>query len=1102
MADGAAASPPMIVEAATTAHRRRNPMSSSRLVVAAPIGPLGGESLGAAEFVRARVHRACDDPPVSELIQERAGEAAPPPPIAPGGALTFLFTDVEGSTRLWEQYPREMQGSLERHDVLLRSAIADADGDVVKTTGDGLMAVFGTPLGAVSAAIAAQRTLAAEPWPATCPIRVRMGIHTGEAEARGGDYFGPAVNRTARIMAAGHGGQILLSGATAGLVEPRLPADVSLRDLGEHRLKDLGRPERLLQLAGAHLPSDFPPLATLDRRPNNLPTQASAFVGREGVLADLRGRLDDDAMRLVTLTGPGGTGKTRLALRAAADQIDRFPDGVFFVDLISATDADGMLALVAAAVGLAETTERSPLNELRRHLRTQAVLLVLDNFEQVTVAAPALLELLADCPRLKLLVTSRQALRVRGENVVSVPPLSLPAAAAATADELSQFEAIQLFVERARAVRSDFRLTDDNASAVAEICRRLDGLPLAIELATARMNLFSPEALRDRLGSRLKLLGGGARDLPERQQTLRATIEWSYQLLDPAEQRLLELLSIFAGSSVEGVEAVAEGLDAASGVSLDAIDGLGSLLDKSLVRQAEPSAATDAPRIVMLETIREYAAEQLAAHAEFAAAVRDRHASYFADFAVEASPSIGDSEAAGAIEAVALEADNLRIAWRHWVGEGDLGRLTQLKGALWPLYDRRGWYHATVEVIRDMLGVLIALPDRPDHWQEELTLRTSLARALTLLRGYTGEVEDEYTDALALLRDHPDVPLLFPVLRSLASFHGFRGEIDKGLEYGQQILALAEAEGVPSMRVDGLSILGGDSGFRGELETGLGHLDEAIRIFESADYRPRRFRLGLDVRISALTTSGFFLWLLGRPDSAVTRADRAIALATELDHQYSLAYALFHNGFLHHWRREPEIVKARAEAAIRLADASDLPIWRALGTCLLGAATSSLGRPTEGLRQIADGLDQYQDLRTPPVFWPFLRFTQAGAHVEAGSPEPGLKLIDEAIAMGGPTNPIAPLFHVVRGDLSMVGQVPDVDAARDSYERAFALAGSLGSPSPQLRAALRLCRIASAAERPARLATLSEILEAFPEGRTAPDLVEAAGLLSSSGGSR
>jgi predicted ATPase/class 3 adenylate cyclase len=1012
--------------------------------------------------------------------------------------LTFLFTDVEGSTRLWEQHPREMQGALGRHDVLLRSAIAEARGNVVKTMGDGLMAVFGAPVAAVSAAIAAQHALLEESWPAGCAIRVRMGIHTGEAEARGGDFFGPAVNRAARIMAAGHGGQILLSGASVGLLDGGLPVTATLRDLGEHRLKDLGRAEHLFQVTGRDLPSEFPPLATLDRRPNNLPTQASAFVGRDAVLHDLRERLDDGGVRLVTLTGPGGTGKTRLALRAAADQIDRFTDGVFFVDLITATDADAVLALVAAAVGLADTTERSPLNELRRHFRSQRVLLVLDNFEQVTVAGPVLLELLADCPSVKLLVTSRQALRIRGENVVSVPPLSLPAAAAhaTTAVELSQFEAIQLFVERARGVRSDFRLTDDNASAVAEICRRLDGLPLAIELATARMNLFSPEALRDRLGSRLKLLGGGARDLPARQQTLRATIEWSYQLLEPAEQRLFELLSVFAGCSVEAVEAVATGLDEAAGLELDPLDGLSSLLDKSLVRQADTTSTDPAARIVMLETIREYAAGQLAARAEFAAAAREHHARYFVDYATSVATEAADLGASAANDPVALESDNLRMAWRHCVAEGDFARLKPLKGVLWPLYDRRGWYHSTVEVIRDMLGVLVALPDRAEHWQEELTLRTTLARALTLLRGYTGEAEDAYVEALALLEDHPDVPLLFPVLRSLASFHGFRGEMDKAIEYANQILELAEAEGDPSLRVDGYFLLGSDLGFSGHLEQGLGHLDEAIRAFERGTFRPRRFRLGLDVRVSCLTTSGFFLWLLGHPDQAVERVDRAVALATELDHPYSLAYGLFHSGFLHLWRREPELVAARASAAMRVADVSELPIWQALATCLLGAATSALGRPTDGLRQIADGLDQYQDLRTPPVFWPFVRFIQGGAHVDAGLAGPGLPLIDEAIDLGGPTNPTAPLFHIVRGDLSMLGPNPDVAEATACYERAYAMAEGLGARTPQLRAAARLVRVATAEARGARVERLRAVDATFTEGRAAPDLLEAAELLA------
>jgi len=1034
-----------------------------------------------------------------ESITDRTERAADPPAATLGDApLTFLFTDVEGSTRLWEQNPQAMRSALARHDVILRSAITDSNGVVVKSTGDGLMAVFAVPLDAVNAGVATQRALLDERWPEMCQIRVRMGIHTGEAESRGGDFFGPAVNRTARIMAAGHGGQVLLSESTATLVRADLADRATLRDLGEHRLKDLGRAQRVFQLAHPALPAEFPPLSTLDLRPNNLPTQTSAFVGREAELRAIRERLDDGDVRLVTLTGPGGTGKTRLAIRAAADQIDRFTDGVFLVDLVTATDGDAVLALIATAVGLADTAERSPLDELRRQLRSQQVLLVLDNFEQVTVAAPVLVDLLADCPGLKFLVTSRQALRVRGENLVSVPPLTLPAATdrATSAAELNQFEAIQLFVERARAVRSDFRLTDDNAAAVAEICRRLDGLPLAIELATARMNLFSPEALRDRLGSRLKVLGSGPRDLPERQQTLRATIEWSYQLLGPAEQRLFELLSVFAGSSVEAVEAVAAGLDEAAGVELDALDGLGSLVDKSLIRQVDTTDADRMPRVVMLETIKAFAGDRLDARPEFAAAARDHHARYFAQVALDASNSVGAADGEMSADRLALEIDNLRIAWRHAVTQQDLPLLNQLRDALWHVFETRGWYHATIELINDLLAVLATTLASTDRWREELTLRTSLARALTLLRGYGGEAEDAYAEALAMFEGQREVPQLFPVLRSLASFHGFRAEFEKSIGYANQILELADVQDDASMRVDGEFLLGSNTGFTGQLEAGLQHLDQAIRTFERSGYRPRRLRLGIDVRISCLTTSAFFVWLLGRPDRAVERADRAVAIATELDHPFSLAYGLFHSGFLHLWRGEPETVRERASAALRVAEASDLPVWRALGTCLLGAATSALGRPAEGLAQIADGLDQYQGLRTPPVFWPFIRFIQGAAYANAGTPEPGFALIDEAIQLGGPTNVTAPLFHVVRGDLSLLGPAADPSAAAASYELAYAMAERFTAPMPQLRAAVRLCRMAIEPERTDRLKTLRAVRATLTEGFGAPDLVEADALLN------
>ena len=458
---------------------------------------------------------------------------------APSGGLAFLFTDIEGSTRLWERQPDAMKEALARHDAILRTAIEASAGSVVKTTGDGMMAVFPTAEDGVLASVTAQRDLAAEAWTETGPLRVRMALHAGEAERRGDDFFGPTINRTARIMSSGHGGQVLLSSAAAALAAGRLPHGASLRDLGEYRLKDLGRPERVFQLVHPDLQATFPPLTTLDQGAAGLPIRAAPFVGRRAELADVDRRLEDPAIRLLTLTGPGGTGKTSLGIRAASDQASRFRDGVAFVDLSAARDTDAVLIALGRALGVGETLDRPLRDELIERLRGSQMLLVLDNFEQVTAAAGVTTELLDGCSEIKLLVTSREPLHVRAEHVYPVPPLGLPPAGRAkvTAAQLSPYESVELFVDRARAVRPDFELDDDNAGAIAEICRRLDGLPLAIELAAARLRLFSPEALLDRLGRRLELLRSATRELPERQQTLRATIEWSYQLLEPGEQR-------------------------------------------------------------------------------------------------------------------------------------------------------------------------------------------------------------------------------------------------------------------------------------------------------------------------------------------------------------------------------------------------------------------------------------------------------------------------------------------------------------------------------------------------------------------------------------
>ena len=922
-----------------------------------------------------------------------------------------------------------------------------------------------------------------------------MALHVGEAARRNGDFFGPTLNRTARIMSAGHGGQVLLSAAAAALVVDELPKGSTLRDLGEHRLKDLGHAERVFQLVHPSLPVDFPPLVTPSRRTGDLPDQPSTFVGRIAELTEVAARLGDESVRLVTLTGPGGIGKTRLAIRAAADQIDLFENGVVFVDLSAIRDSESVLAAIARSIGLTDTPDEPLLGALTRHLREQRVLLVLDNFEQVSAAAPTMAQLVQECPRLKLLVTSREALHVRGEHLFPVPPLSLPRGARgpASVEQLAACEAIQLFIARARAVRPDFQLTDENAGALSEICVRLDGLPLAIELATARINLFSPAALRDRLGSRLQLLRSGARDLPARQQTLHNTIEWSYQLLEPTEQRLFELLSVFSGITLQAVEAVAGSTDGVGGARIDPLDGLASLVDKSLIRQGETRDGE--PRLTMLETIREYAAERLHHLPDFEAAIQRAHATYFAEFAQRQWEQLTGDRRDTALAALASEADNLRLAWRYWVDQGDLNQLNKLVDSLWVLYDTQGSYQATIELTTELLAVLSSTSSTPERVIQEITLRTSLARALMAIHGYTQEVEHAYARALELFEGERELPQLFPVLRGLASFYNYRAEFDKGAEVGREILRLADVQADSSMRVDGHLVLGASLALQHDLHGGLEHLEQAVATFESQGQRTRRFRLGNNPGVAALTTSALTLWMLGFPDRALERATRAVTLATELGHPFTLAYALFHASFLHLWRREPEPMRDRAVGVLDVSDEHDLPIWRALGACLLGAAKTELGRPEEGLAEISDGIALYQGLRTPPVFWPLILFVRAGACARAERPAEGLGLIEEAIEIAGATAGLTllPEISSLKGRLLLLLPEADETGAERSYQRAFEGAGEIDARMMQLRAAIGLCT--PQLKRDGAQDQLRAVYATFTEGFTTPDLIQAQEVL-------
>jgi predicted ATPase/class 3 adenylate cyclase len=538
------------------------------------------------------------------------------PSTLPTGTVTFLFSDIEGSTRLLKRLGTDYARVLGEHQALLRVAWADHSGVEIDTAGDGFFVAFPTAPAAVAAAAQATRALAEHAWPAGGALRVRIGLHTGTPVLSGGRYVGLDVHRAVRIANAGHGGQVLLSQTTADLVAHDLPAAVTLRDAGAHRLKDLQNAERLYQLALAGLPGDFPPLRSLDTHPNNLPIEPTPLLGRDEIVAAVVALLRRDDVRLVTLTGPGGIGKTRIANHIAAELVERFSDGVWLVRLSRLSDPTRVVPTVAQTLDVPEVADRTIAESVRDHLAARHLLLVVDNFEQVVGAAADLAALLAGCPQLKLLVTSRIPLHLRGEREYAIPPMRLPVSdSTVDVDALTQYEAVALFVQRAQAARADFAVTAANAPAIAEICRRLDGLPLAIELAAARIKLLPPEALLARLSSQLSVLTGGARDLEERQQTMRATIAWSEGLLTPVERTLLQRLAVFVGgATLDAVEAVCVAPEGAAPLPGDVLDGLGVLLDHSLVRQREEPGGV--PRFYMLHVIREYALEQLAASGE------------------------------------------------------------------------------------------------------------------------------------------------------------------------------------------------------------------------------------------------------------------------------------------------------------------------------------------------------------------------------------------------------------------------------------------------------------------------------------------------------
>ena len=659
------------------------------------------------------------------------------------GTVTFFFSDIEGSTRLLRVCGDRWPAMLERHRELLRTAFEAVGGVEVGTEGDSFFAAFPTAPAAVAAAADAQRRLAAEAWPEDGEVRVRIGLHTGEASLSAKTYVGLHVHRASRIAGVGSGGQVLLSDATRSLVQDALPDGVELRDLGEHRLKDLEHPEHIWQLVIDGMQNEFPAIGSLDATPNNLPTRLTTFLGRDAEIDAIGALLADH--RLLTLTGPGGTGKTRLSLEVAERALRHYPDGVWFVELAPISDPELVPSTIAQTLALPDRGGRTAMERLVDHIGTRRMLLVLDNLEQVIDAGGSINRLLAACPNVAVLTSSRSALQVSGEQEYPVPPLDLPDPAnLPPLEQLSQYEAVALFIERARSVKPGFEVTNENAPAVAEICVRLDGLPLAIELAAARIRILTPQAMLGRLGDRLGLLSGGSRDLPARQQTLRGAIAWSHDMLEDRDRELFARLSVFVGGAgLDEIERVC------SGEGADTLEGLTSLTEKNLVRQAE--GVEGEPRFAMLETIREYAIEQANDRGQWDD-LRERHARAFTELAHQAAGRVMGIGSGASLDRLDLEHDNLRAALT-WAMENDTEAALVLSHDLWRFWQRRGHLAEGLERVQAAL----ALPDAAAH-PEARADALSAAAGLAYWRADADLAREHYMaeiEARTMLGDRP-----------------------------------------------------------------------------------------------------------------------------------------------------------------------------------------------------------------------------------------------------------------------------------------------------------------------------------------------------------
>jgi predicted ATPase len=817
---------------------------------------------------------------------------------------------------------------------LLRDVFSRYSGVEVGTEGDSFFVVFTRASDAIAAAVEGQHALAAAQWPGGAEIKVRMGLHTGEPVVIGSDYLGYDVHRASRIASSAHGGQVVVSQATRSVAEP-VGSDIGFSDLGEHRLKDLDQPERLYQVTATDLATAFPPLRSLSAVRNNLPAAVSSFVGRERLLERLAGLLDGH--RFVTVTGPGGTGKTRLALEAARSLAPRYPDGVWFVELATTTDPALVAETVASTIGLRDITGCQPIQVVAQYAAGKRLLLVLDNFEHLMPAAATVGELASAAAGVTILVTSREVLHLRGERELPVPPMRLPSVTAQAASEVAGIESVRLFIERTRETVPDFELTDDNAAAIAEICRRLDGLPLAIELVVARIKVQSPRELLRRLDRALVLLTSGSRDLPERQRTLRSTIEWSFELLDEAEQALLARLSVFHGRvTMPTIEAVC------GDVHANVVGVLSALVDKSLVQHG---AGNREAVFWLLETVREFAREQLA-YQGLENQCLAAHAQHYRRMAQDAASGIFGPDQVRWLERVAGEHDNVHAAIRWSLEQGDVETAAVIAEGVHAYWWIRGNYgsgrywlrevlaagvddpllQARLEVAQARLAMqqgahdeannalLDAYRTATEHGDELLTARVLSERYALWVKNPACGVEDPAETALAAFRRHGDASAEGELLIRIGACQASAGRLGEAITTFQRALKVLRPTGNVWATAAALNNIGYLTALDGRFPEALPCLHESREI-----YRVLQTKDGL-----ASVSDSLALVMVGLGDlgEAVVLYEEAVELFREMGNRREMAAVLAHMGRARLERGDPHRAADCLREALEVAVAS------------------------------------------------------------------------------------------------------------------------------------------------------------------------------------